>query len=184
MTSFEITERKIEGSKYQEEVAVDQISAAEFLALIDEVLAVPGIEAIKWRQYTPYFNDGDACEFSIHGASVKLSETFGFSEDDGDYEDGFIGDYELIGEVIDDKAFPKSAGKYGTPEHLAAHAKWVSERYSNQVNGQDTSAVVAALRKFESRGAAIETVVKANFGDHAEVTATTEGFTVSEYEHD
>ena len=25
----------------------------------------PEIEEIKWSQYTPYFNDGDSCEFSI-----------------------------------------------------------------------------------------------------------------------
>jgi len=25
---------------------------------------------IAWRQYTPYFNDGDACTFSLHGVEV------------------------------------------------------------------------------------------------------------------
>lgn len=28
--------------------------------------ANPTIEAISWTQYTPYFNDGDTCEFSAH----------------------------------------------------------------------------------------------------------------------
>lgn len=27
----------------------------------------PRIEAVGWRQYTPYFNDGDPCKFSIDG---------------------------------------------------------------------------------------------------------------------
>lgn len=45
----------------------------------------PTVEAIRWRQYTPYFNDGDACVFGVH------EPTFKFVGDDegGDYEDGF-----------------------------------------------------------------------------------------------
>jgi hypothetical protein len=26
----------------------------------------PQVKQIKWTQYTPYFNDGDACEFSVN----------------------------------------------------------------------------------------------------------------------
>lgn len=33
-------------------------SLAEFFA------KYPQVEAVRWTQYTPYFNDGDACEFS------------------------------------------------------------------------------------------------------------------------
>lgn len=29
--------------------------------------ANPTIQAIGWNQYTPYFNDGEACVFSTHG---------------------------------------------------------------------------------------------------------------------
>lgn len=45
------------------------------------------VQAVQWRQFTPYFNDGDACVFSIMGATVLLSDA---NEDDGDYGDGFI----------------------------------------------------------------------------------------------
>lgn len=48
--------------------------------------------AIKWRQYTPYFMDGDACTFSVNDLYFKFKDT---DEDDGDYSDGFIGAYEL-----------------------------------------------------------------------------------------
>jgi hypothetical protein len=33
------------------------------------------IEAAQWKQYTPGFNDGDACEFSVMDIEVKLSES-------------------------------------------------------------------------------------------------------------
>lgn len=29
----------------------------------------PGITGVVWTQYTPYFNDGDTCEFSVHEAT-------------------------------------------------------------------------------------------------------------------
>lgn len=32
----------------------------------------PEIESIKWTQYTPHFNDGSECTFSVNEPSVKL----------------------------------------------------------------------------------------------------------------
>lgn len=29
------------------------------------------ISGVKWRQYTPYFNDGDECVFSVHDLHVR-----------------------------------------------------------------------------------------------------------------
>jgi hypothetical protein len=58
----------------------------------------PEVEGIQWQQYTPYFNDGDACEFSIHEPHVRFTQEFldSFSDEDKRpfYEmgDGF---YEL-----------------------------------------------------------------------------------------
>jgi hypothetical protein len=49
------------------------------------------LEAIKWKQYTPSWNDGEACEFSVDETKIK------FIDDDeaGDNEDGFIAQYDL-----------------------------------------------------------------------------------------
>lgn len=50
----------------------------------------PEVTAIRWTQYTPYFNDGEPCEFSVHDFHFKLAEgadTGGFyTYDEG--EDG------------------------------------------------------------------------------------------------
>lgn len=44
---------------------------------------VPTLSMIRWTQYTPYFNDGDSCEFSINDPTfirdTKLQE---LQEDD------------------------------------------------------------------------------------------------------
>lgn len=39
----------------------------------DFFTANPEVEAIRWTQYAPAFNDGDPCVFSIHEPMVRLS---------------------------------------------------------------------------------------------------------------
>lgn len=46
----------------------------------------PDLIAFRWRQYTPYFNDGDECVFHTQDSYIKLAST---EEDAGDYNDGF-----------------------------------------------------------------------------------------------
>jgi DNA repair exonuclease SbcCD ATPase subunit len=35
---------------------------------------VPGLHAIEWTQYTPYFNDGDPCYFSVHDVHAFIED--------------------------------------------------------------------------------------------------------------
>ncbi len=40
---------------------------AEFDGIVSKFfVAVPSVKSVSWTQYTPYFNDGDECVFSIH----------------------------------------------------------------------------------------------------------------------
>lgn len=48
--------------------------------------AHPGLVGIRWRQYTPYFNDGDTCTFSVGEPYIQFSDT---EAEAGDYEDGY-----------------------------------------------------------------------------------------------
>jgi hypothetical protein len=41
----------------------------------------PKMQSFSWRQYTPYFNDGDECEFSAHTDDPNIN---GESEWDGE----------------------------------------------------------------------------------------------------
>lgn len=34
----------------------------------------PLVKEIRWRQYTPYFNDGDLCVFTVHSPVAIISE--------------------------------------------------------------------------------------------------------------
>lgn len=47
------------------------------------------IEKIGWTQYTPYFNDGDACVFSVHQPGYKIVGD-NMDEDDGYDEEYYI----------------------------------------------------------------------------------------------
>ncbi|MFO0578681.1 MAG: hypothetical protein U1A78_32160 [Polyangia bacterium] len=56
------------------------------VALREFFTRFPAVRAIRWQQYTPYFNDGDACTFSVHTPRVRLDD----ESTEGDYEDGFL----------------------------------------------------------------------------------------------
>lgn len=46
--------------------------------------AHPGLQAFCWRQYTPYFNDGEPCVFSANTDSLTLRFAGDSEEDDED----------------------------------------------------------------------------------------------------
>lgn len=62
--------------------------------------AHPECKALRWTQYTPYFNDGEPCTFSRGEFTANMQDT---AEDAGDDGDGF--DY-LYGDEF------KKGGKY------------------------------------------------------------------------
>jgi hypothetical protein len=55
----------------------------------------PQVSAVQWRQYTPYFNDGETCVFNVHEPTFQ----FGGVEEGGDYDEGF---HELWGDYNSD----------------------------------------------------------------------------------
>ncbi len=58
----------------------------------------PEVLAIRWRQYTPYFNDGDACQFHVDGnvqAKVDVAVATAMDPEDADDEDGWWSQYSL-----------------------------------------------------------------------------------------
>jgi len=57
-------------TEYQRQLKTIGSDTARGLA---EMLAehIPDGFVVHWRQYTPYFNDGDACTFSVHDAYIR-----------------------------------------------------------------------------------------------------------------
>jgi hypothetical protein len=194
MSSFTIEDRPIEGdiTKRNRNV-VEQKTPAEFLAALDVVLDLPGVEAVRWQQYTPYFNDGEPCEFNVYDFLVRI---VGDADDSGDYEDGFrssLYDYGKHTTYADRPRDNTYNYRWGTPEYekaRAAERAW-SDKYFAADNrifldipGGSAYAIEEALGNLNRQSSAFEAVLESSFGDHAEVTATKAGFNVEYYEHD
>lgn len=52
----------------------------------------PNIEAVRWNQYAPSFNDGEPCTFHVYGFTYKPSTPL---EDEDDSDGGFFDTYAM-----------------------------------------------------------------------------------------
>lgn len=139
---------------------VEQKGPEEFAKILQPLLEHPKVEAIRWQQYTPYFNDGDACEFRVGESYVKLVG----HDEGGDYDDGFLNSYDdTLREYI------------GTPEY-----KWRNEPAKP---GSDPS-LAEVFKAFVIENGSFDNMLLDAFGDHAKVTVTKEQIEVEFYEHD
>lgn len=110
----------------------------------------PSAHTITWTQYTPYFNDGDACHFSVHEMVLNDDEDEDYYDDDEDEDEDEDGEEAVEPEVV--------------------------ELTEEQQEALDED--------FDRLQNIPEDVLEAVFGDHVQITATAEGFEVTEYSHD
>ena len=134
------------------------------------------IETISWTQYTPYFNDGDTCEFSAHVDDLEVNDEYEWDlpmykeilsvriKD----ETGILRDKEIT-EQLGQKYFPRKIGEFGKKYNLEY----------NKEEGQILKDIKSILREIP------EDFLKDLFGDHAKVIVTKNGeITVEDCEHD
>jgi len=116
----------------------------------------PEVHAVGWRQYTPYFNDGDPCVFRCNAAYAWATNT----KDTGNVN---YGEYE------------------GDEENV-----WVSDAdygdFNEELIPDHVEKALDELRRF--LGKVSDDVYLSMFEDHVKVTATRDGFDVEEYDHD
>jgi hypothetical protein len=129
--------------------------------IVQAVLDDPTVVEFGWRQYTPYFNDGDPCTFRANGAWVRLDTDR--PADDEEYEDLDIDYHPGIGKRPYNWQ-TKETGAYEGPDEA---------RYDR----------LHALGDAIDGGEFLD-VLLATFGDHAEVTVRRDGIQVDEYSHD
>ena len=115
----------------------------------------PKLESFGWRQYTPYFNDGEECTFSAHTDEPDINGVDGY---DSNFESKTITDYN---NKSTDGKYPQIENPDYNPDLAAAQ-----------------KTVVAFLNEVE------DSVLRDLFGDHVRVTVTPTGTEVDEYEHD
>ena len=158
-----------QGSPWVDQKPIEEL-APLFQALVDD----PTIVEFGWRQYTPYFNDGDTCEFSVHGLWVRTTaEAEGHVDEDGDEYDnsshyGLDVDYHpSLGKIEYDwnrDTAQKENERYEGPDE---------DRY-NRCQELD-----GALQSGD-----FDNVLLEHFGDHALITVRKDSIEVESYDHD
>lgn len=147
--------------------------------------ASPKVWCIAWAQYTPYFNDGDACTFSVH-------DVFAYSDKAKEAS------IEELAHESDGEAY----GLLQKPHDLAASwaASWLEKNPDIRERYQKENARIAAEfgdggERFMSDFDALTSFISANdelmqdlYGDHVVVqirrTETGVESVVEEHEHD
>jgi hypothetical protein len=120
----------------------------------------PKVKSFSWTQYTPYFNDGDTCTFSADTNYITVND-------------------ERVDEA--DWMSPTIITKYGTWNR----EKRVYEDREEELNPKYDPEMVKAvdeIRDFLSHFD--DDFFLSQFGDHAEITITSEGVSIDEYEHE
>lgn len=130
----------------------------------------PGITALKWTQYTPYFNDGDACVFRVNDVYFtnapedELENITAWGEYEGEDESVWVS--QNIAYVLN------SGSKYYMNEAAKIRA----------AGGFDEDSCDLIDKMIQS--GEMQEIMKEMFGDHVVITATRDGFDVNDYEHD
>jgi hypothetical protein len=153
----------VEGDITQGASRVEQKPIEELQPILQAVLDDPTIVEFGWRQYTPYFNDGDPCEFDANGVWVRTAE-------DVDVEDHY--ELEMDGHP--------SLGR------IPWAVNPTTEEYEPQpYEGPDFARFdrCRELSRALERGAFDHVLIEA-FGDHAAVTVRRDGIQVEFYDHD
>ena len=89
---------KIEEFKQKQAALAKEIAEHGKTALLEGFEALfeahPELQAVRWTQYTPYFNDGESCEFSVHDFEFKAVGLRQHNGEDDDFID-HVYDYRL-----------------------------------------------------------------------------------------
>jgi len=150
---------------------------------VDLFKQAPNLKSFGWTQYTPYFNDGDTCEFSVH-----LDYPYFNGIDSEDYDDDEVKisinmhSYKKLETSEDVRINEELAEKVGY--------NWYKGRSIGQ-DGlyYDPKYDADAARVVEEIQSILETIpeefFKDMFGDHCKVTLYANGTVeVEEYDHD
>lgn len=155
----------IEGEIHKGDKRAPQRPLDEFAPIVQAVLDEPSVTEFGWRQYTPYFNDGDPCVFSANGVWVRTTDSRpGESTDSLEVEWG------------------SNHGLGRREKHWdAGRRRWELRGYEGPDEARYDRCM--ALAKAVDSGEFDDVLLDA-FGDHSEITITRTGIRVETYEHD
>jgi hypothetical protein len=157
----------------------------------------PSVTAIRWTQYTPYWQDGDTCSFSANDPELQIFET----DSDERYFDGHQGllrrkehHERQIAEIEAEIAAgePAKTGHFWHrsrgPEDIASAKSDIAKIDEQIASAGGVGAYTKIVADFEVVSNIIKSIkdddLEIVFDDHVQVFVTKDGITVEEYEHD
>jgi hypothetical protein len=162
----------------------------------------PSVVAIRWTQYTPYWQDGDTCTFGANDPELQLFST-DEDEDSERYFDGHQGLLRRKNYHIEEIAEIETEIAAGpTAETTRRHWHRRTRDQSDIDNAKAEIAKIDAkiekaggveayskiVADFEVAAGIIKSIKDTDleivFDDHVQVFITKDGVTVEEYEHD
>lgn len=169
---------KLEKLNLKMKVALDEIremakaNGAELVRELAEPLFTLGVPKIRWTQYTPFFNDGDSCEFSVHDAHVFIED-----EEDEVYS------YDLERQFEEYQPWSGCSAEENERYRQSDNDR-TDALIAMGITKDNASEISEALSQFSKFICGNEQLMQMAFGDHVEVTVTPDGVTVEEYNHD
>lgn len=157
----EIAKQKEEIKNYKKELS--KKIQANFHGLAKELFSLyPELKSFGWRQYTPYFNDGEACEFSSNHEYPIIN---GVDTDygDDDVEEGAI-------DIVKNSKKTYSDSSTGWKD--------VKNPDYNSYYKEIIDTLKEFLKQFDDDD------MYDLFGDHVTVKVTAKKCSTDEYEHD
>lgn len=162
---------KVEGDIIHREKSAAQRPLSDLEPLLRAVIDDPTIVEIGWEQYTPYFNDGEPCVFTVYGAWVRTDADPAPDEDADDDTEGLSVEW----------GHP-SLGKF---EYEYTGAGRNRQRQVRSYEGPDEARLQRCLELHEALDSgAFNDVLLDAFGDHASVKVRRDGITVDFVSHD
>ena len=120
----------------------------------------PELESFGWTQYTPYFNDGEACTFYTNINYLKINDEYADESD-------WISPINIIKSGNWNRDLKVYEGREEEP----------NEDY-NEALVNTCDEIISFLENFDND------FYLNKFGDHAEVIVTKNGIDISDYDHD
>lgn len=131
----------------------------------------PCAKSIAWRQYTPYFNAGDACTFSVNEPELQV------------YLDQMA---QEVRDYVGDSEQEESSAIYALQKLSESNARYCPEQLKGKqrrLTAQE-SALVEDFGKLSHAIQDAEDTLEQAFGDHVKVICTRDGIEVREYDHE
>jgi len=156
----------------------------EFPTMFSDIFATaPNLKSVSWRQYTPYFNDGDTCEFSARVGDLYINGRSEYDdEDDTDYISIIPTIYKKLQTEEDVRINKELAEKC---KYTWYTSRGIGEEGLTYNPKYDADADRASSEISEVLSTIPEEFLKDLFGDHTRVTIYADGSLDTEhYSHD